>query len=74
MINENDSDAVYPLTSSEYAEIGGVSCPFCGSHDIEGGFVEIVDGGAYQELSCHACGKGWNDEYELVGFIETGDE
>jgi transposase-like protein len=57
-----------PLTDKEYVAIGGCRCPICGNSDVEGGGVEIDAGIAWQEVSCHACGAEWTDQYELVGY------
>lgn len=43
-------------------------CPCCDSSDIEGGAVEIDDGGAFQEVDCAACGFAWVDNYKLIGY------
>ena len=49
-----------------YLNGGGVSCPFCGSHDIEGQFVETNEGRATQPMKCNQCGEDWMDYYRLV--------
>ena len=49
-----------------YLNVQGVSCPFCGSHDIEGGFIETNEGRATQPMNCHICGEDWIDYYRLV--------
>ena len=54
----------------KYIEGGGVSCPHCGSQDIEGGFVEIVSGEAWQDVTCNHCGKKWTDIYKLKSIEE----
>jgi transcription elongation factor Elf1 len=59
---------------NHYLATGGVSCPYCGDPDIEGGFVEINSGGAIQPVSCHACDRRWQDEYRLVGLTVEEDE
>ncbi len=62
------------LTDSQkkvYLKGGGVKCPFCGSTDITGGFVEIEEGGAFQKVSC-PCGRSWIDVYSLVDIKEEG--
>ena len=47
----------------------GLSCPSCGSSSIQGGFVEIEAGRAYQEMSCTECDATWRDVYELTDRI-----
>ena len=41
-------------------------CPFCGSLSIEGGFVEIETGKAFQKMSCVECEARWQNIYELI--------
>jgi len=51
-----------------YVEQGGVSCPYCGSDQLEGGSVEIDGAFANQEVRCLVCRQDWTDEYKLVGI------
>ena len=44
----------------------GVSCPLCGSPSIQGGFVEIETGKAFQKMTCAECEVKWQDIYELI--------
>jgi len=48
-------------------------CPYCGSNDISGGFVEIDSGEANQKIDCMDCGKRWRDVYRLVDMEELSD-
>ena len=54
----------------DYIKGGQNGCPYCGSDDIEGGFVEIDSGGAWQEVYCHICHKEWSDIYKMVDIEE----
>lgn len=45
-------------------------CPYCGSEDISGGFVEVDAEGAWQDIGCASCGKHWVDVYRLVDIEE----
>ncbi len=58
----------------EYLKTGGVFCPFCKSHDIEGSSVEINEGTAQQDVSCVSCGGAWQDGYRLVTVIPVDVE
>jgi len=51
---------------NKYIMSGGNECPLCGSDDIEGGFVEIDNGGAWQPVSCNQCHAEWSDVYNMV--------
>jgi hypothetical protein len=65
---DTDPDTNGELTEQqikEYAAAGGVKCPFCGSDQIGGGFVNIEAGQAWQRVSCLKCEKPWNDIYQL---------
>ncbi|MBW1781259.1 MAG: hypothetical protein JRL30_11020 [Deltaproteobacteria bacterium] len=44
----------------------GLTCPFCGSVMIEGGFIEIEAGKAFQRMACADCEQSWQDIYELI--------
>ncbi len=43
-------------------------CPQCGSEDISGGSIEVIDGHAYQDIGCFKCHASWTDEYTLHGM------
>ena len=45
-----------------YLEKHGAVCPVCGSHQIEGGSVNINAGAAYQNCYCNDCQAEWTDE------------
>jgi transcription elongation factor Elf1 len=49
----------------------GAFCPFCKSHEIEGGPVDIVGTSAFQNVKCIACGASWQDEYWLVDAVSV---
>lgn len=40
-------------------------CPRCGSQDIEGGRVEIIERLAVQGVRCLDCGEEWDESYRL---------
>lgn len=52
-----------------YIKNKGVSCPFCETESIQGGFLEIEAGRASQEMSCIESGRDWQDVYQLVDII-----
>lgn len=58
-----------PKTNEEYVKSSN-RCPFCDSHEIEGGTFGVDGGGCYQEVTCLNCGKAWYDDYDLVGYTE----
>jgi DNA-directed RNA polymerase subunit RPC12/RpoP len=66
---------IMPLTPEQKAAYlkHDVVCPYCGSHDIEGGEVESDNGKMYQDVSCSHCHKKWADEYTLTDIIEEED-
>lgn len=48
-----------------YLDCGGVFCPFCQSHDIEGQSIDVEEGLATQEMHCNECEEDWTDVYKL---------
>jgi len=46
-------------------------CPVCQSDDIEGGFVEVDCGGAWQNIHCIECGARWADLYMLDAIVDV---
>lgn len=49
-------------------------CPHCGSWDIEGGRVEIVERLAVQGVRCLGCGEEWDESYRLEARDGEGGE
>jgi len=60
------------MSDAEYVAGAGVSCPFCGSGDLETIEGPQVDGrDCWQEVECRDCGKSWRDVYHLAGYEGT---
>jgi hypothetical protein len=60
---------------TEYLKHGGNGCPYCKSRNITADQIEIPDGTTtFQTVYCEACGKSWNDIYELTGIEEVEAE
>lgn len=57
----------------KYLKGGGVSCPVCGSENIEGGDKEMDLDGVSQIITCQSCGKQWTDFYTLTDVEEIED-
>jgi transposase-like protein len=60
-----------PEKAKEYLEHHGISCPFCGSGDIEGGSMDFDWDGIAQRISCHECNERWTDVYTLVAVADA---
>lgn len=56
----------------KYLATGGVSCPFCGSHDIEGQGFDADEDGVTQEVGCNDCDREWIDRYKLHSITVIG--
>ncbi len=58
------------LTESEYAERGGLSCPYCASDRLKtnGVFLSRDDLKVGIDVYCDACGASWTDVYSLEGY------
>ena len=57
------------------AAVDNVSCPVCGSVEVTGGFVEVLDDTAWQTVDCDDCGSSWEDVFTLSGQenVRRGD-
>jgi len=52
----------------------GLSCPFCGSLSIQGGFIEIEEGKAFQGMKCTECEAHWQDVYKLIDMEPDAED
>lgn len=52
----------------KYIEEGGTKCPHCDSDNLEGGYINIDDGSAWQAVTCQDCCSEWTDIYTLTGI------
>lgn len=53
----------------------GLVCPFCGAEAVQGGFILIETGNAFQKMNCTECDGIWQDVFQLVDVIfEHGAE
>ena len=57
------------IDKQAYIKGKGLSCPFCGAESIQGGFIHIEAGKAFQEMGCSECAGTWQDVYQLVDVI-----
>ena len=58
------------LTEKQYAEAGGIICPYCKSNSIEGGKAEFEGDTVYANVTCLDCEKEWTDQFTLTGYLE----
>jgi ribosomal protein L34E len=52
-----------------YRTTGLGTCPTCQSDQIEGGPLDMIERGAYQEMTCQDCEANWTDVYHLAGSL-----
>jgi hypothetical protein len=62
------------IDKERYLKGKGLSCPYCGSKSVEGGFIEVNAGMACQGMCCTECQKRWQDVYRLVDIIPGREE
>ena len=64
------------MDKKAYIESKGAMCPFCRAESIQGGFIRIEAGKAFQEMGCTECEGSWEDVYQLVDVIsiEKGEQ
>ena len=55
-----------------YMNNNGSICPFCDSHNIEGGPFEADGTTVWQNVICNNCGAEWTDIYRLTN-VEISD-
>ena len=61
------------IYKERYIENGGLTCPFCGAGPVEGGFIQVETGFAFQKMCCTVCNGRWQDVFQLVDVVfETG--
>ena len=56
-------------TSEEYAQEGGVTCPVCGSDEIDTGSLQVYSSIAWADCECLVCESTWRDQYKLIGYV-----
>ena len=57
------------IDKESYIKGKGLSCPFCEAESVQGGFIQIESGKAFQEMGCTECEGAWQDVYELIDII-----
>ena len=56
------------MDDQTFVRNGGIKCPRCTSHDLEGGTLESDLAIAWEHVQCEDCGAEWVENYELVGY------
>jgi len=54
----------------KYINHRGLHCPYCNSPEIEGNYVNVDAGFAWQKIKCLNCDKSWINIYKLVNIEE----
>ena len=62
------------IDKATYIKAKGLICPYCGAESIEGGFIEVDAGEAFQNMNCCQCRGKWQDIYHLVDVVPLGKE
>jgi C4-type Zn-finger protein len=64
------------LSSDQYVEDGGGSCPICRNADLDYDSVDFDGTLIQQKVSCHECGSSWYDAYRLYAYedLVLGDD
>ncbi len=57
------------IDNESYIKGKGLSCPFCEAESVQGGFIQIEAGKAFQEMGCTECEGAWQEVYELIDII-----
>ena len=64
--------ALTEADKQQYVKEGGSRCPYCGSHDLEGGDLHSEGSYISQTIDCLSCESKWDDIYQLSG-VESID-
>ena len=66
-----------PMTSQQYADVGGAFCPRCGDDDIDcpTGRNDGTEGMEWREMVCPTCHATWREITRVVGYeaLTIGD-
>ena len=54
------------LDKKDYIRNGGQMCLFCRGESLQGGFIHVEEGRAFQQICCLECERTWQDVYRLV--------
>jgi Zn-finger nucleic acid-binding protein len=57
------------IDKATYIKVKGLMCPYCGAESVEGGFIEVQAGEAFQNMSCSQCRGKWQDIYHLADVV-----
>jgi len=57
------------IDKNAYIKSKGLICPFCKTESVQGGFIQVEAGKAYQKMDCLECDGRWKDVYRLVDVI-----
>ena len=57
-----------------YIEAKGLICPYCGRESVEGRFIWVEAGEAFQAMSCSLCEGKWQDVYRLIDLVPIKEE
>ena len=57
------------MRNDGYIKGKGLMCPFCRAEQVEGGFISVENGKAFQEIRCTECDGTWQDVYHLVDVV-----
>ena len=57
------------IDKKAYIRSKGLVCPFCKTESVQGGFIQVEAGKAFQEMNCLECENRWQDVYQLIDVI-----
>jgi len=57
------------IEKKAYISSKGLICPFCRAESVQGGFIHVEAGKAFQEMDCPECENRWQDIYRLIDVI-----
>ena len=71
IFDDSDAEPIETLDDADittYVVLGGQTCPYCGSDDLDYGTTEMDTSCCSQGGTCDTCGRQWSDDYTMTGL------
>ena len=62
------------MNKKAYIKGKGIRCPYCEAESVQGGFIHVDAGKAFQDMNCLECEGRWQEVYQLFDVIPYKEE